>query len=373
MKGMLFKKCAAILLTALLISLCFNGCSVPKKSADGVVPGQSSDATTEKVVSNEEVKVNNRLFDPVKLEGKMIKWSSEALKISLEYPESYSLRVTPGSEDVFELTGPGEHDIKLKIMDEPQEKDPSKFIDTLNASFDRMELQGYQEFDRKFIDLGDSPGAYLEYKWNVMKRDFRTLELNVLKGDKQYVFLSVYLLKDDPSFLDISRAVLNSIEILPGNADLTAVKDEKKAGTGVPLRPLEGNTEPPVEQETFNEPTANQLSIGTFAVTAKSTGEIDAAVTILEEFGDKAVMADWNQVKSTYVTDFGAFFADEGIKDGEARWVTLDGAEFDGSRHYFIQRFDAGKPSDFGALDSVGSIYLGSWYGIEMPSLVLKK
>lgn len=373
MKGMLLKRCAVIFLAVLWIVLSAYGCGASKKAADETAPGKFGEATTQQKEPSGKVKIEKKLFDSIKLEGKMIKWSSDALKIALEYPESYTLRVRPGTKDVVELTGPGEHDIEIVIMEEPEEMDPDKFIDAMKALFDRMDAQGYQEFERKFLDLNGSPAGYLDYKWNVMKRDFRTMRMDVLKDGTEYTFLTVYLLKNDPIFQEISRAVFNSIEILPGPIDLTAVKEEKVVGTGVPLYTTEANTDPPVEQETFNEPTANQVSIGTFAVTAKSTGEAEASAAILEEFGNKAVMADWNQVKSTYVTDFGAFFAENGIKDGEARWVTLDGAEFDGDRHYFIQRFDAGKPSDFGAIDSIGPIYLGSWYGIEMPSLILKK
>lgn len=366
------RKSISILLSVLLICMNFSGCGNSKDNAKESGPVKIGDAEAAKPKTGDTPDIEKRLFDSAKFSGKTIKWSSDALTVSLEYPESYSLRVTPGSDDILELTGPGEHDISLKFMPEPQEKDPALFISYMNASFDRMELQGYQEFDRRFMNMNGSPAAYLDYKWNVMKRDFRTMELNVLKGDKQYVFLTVYLLKDDNAFKEISRAVFNSIQILPGAADLAAVKEEMIKGTGVPLPPSQLPPDGPVQQGSSDEPTANQKPIGTFALTSKSTGETAAMDAIKAEFGNSARMADWNELKSTYTTDFGAFFAENGIKDQEARWVTLDGQEFNGNRHYFIQRFDAGKPDSFGAHDSIGPIYLGSWYGIEMPSLILK-
>lgn len=63
-----------------------------------------------------------------------------------------------------------------------------------------------------------------------------------------------------------------------------------------------------------------------------------------------------------------------GLQDREAAWVACGGKEyFMGNRHYFVLRFDSGPPADFWAHDQVGNIYLGSWYNIDIPVLVVKK
>jgi hypothetical protein len=90
-------------------------------------------------------------------------------------------------------------------------------------------------------------------------------------------------------------------------------------------------------------------------------------------FGDTASLADWSNIKSMIGSDnakLAEFYLQIGLSDEAAAWVSKDGNRFySGNRHYFIQRFSNGKPASFLAHDQIGSLYLGSWYGISVSFL----
>ncbi len=90
-------------------------------------------------------------------------------------------------------------------------------------------------------------------------------------------------------------------------------------------------------------------------------------------FGWNAHLVDWDELKAKIgddLTKLAEFYRQIGLRNQEAAWVCKGGERFQTSyRHYFIQRFDEGKPLGFLAFDSIGSLYLGSWYDIYINIL----
>ncbi len=121
--------------------------------------------------------------------------------------------------------------------------------------------------------------------------------------------------------------------------------------------------------------TTGVLAVDTFRLTPyqyAETEDLSAAVKSL--FGENAVLADWNDIKNYVGSDLKKlvrFYQLIGLQDQKAALVNWNGEGFwsGTDRHYFIQRFDNGAPIDFLAHDQIGSLYLGSWYGITMNAL----
>lgn len=276
------------------------------------------------------------------------------------------MTVNPGEDDLVTVSGPGQLEINLRII-KPESKTESEFKKTMEATFDRMpdSTNGFQEYRRKLFDINGHPAAYIEYKWNVMKNDFRVLELNVMKGQHQYVLVTTYLLKDDNNYLPAAQAVFDSFRLLDGEPDLTALKAEESDEASKDWG-----------QSTKQQGSGGQSTESTklvLAFTQKTCNEKMVLDTIRSEFGDQAKLADWTQLKQQYSDALPAELARLGLDDKEAAWVANEGLEFaSGNRHYFIQRFDSNRPADFFAHDQVGTISLGSWYNMELPVLVVK-
>lgn len=107
-----------------------------------------------------------------------------------------------------------------------------------------------------------------------------------------------------------------------------------------------------------------------YRVTKGRYSEKDAMMGVLEEYGQFAEMADWNDIKALYGDDITAFLDEAGVKVDVDVWVQYGGQRFDGDRHYFLARISAPR-EDFLLYDKIGNkAWLGSWYGIEMPVLV---
>ncbi|MDR3667297.1 MAG: T9SS type A sorting domain-containing protein [Ignavibacteriaceae bacterium] len=89
-------------------------------------------------------------------------------------------------------------------------------------------------------------------------------------------------------------------------------------------------------------------------------------------FGNTSILANWDQIKIKYGNNLSSFYLAIGLKDSGCAIVQVSGQEFyNGSnRHFYIQRCDAGLPyPSFLAHDQIGSLYLGSWYGLNMNLL----
>ncbi len=109
----------------------------------------------------------------------------------------------------------------------------------------------------------------------------------------------------------------------------------------------------------------------------RSTGsyqETDDLVGVIRtEFGEGARLADWTELKRWHADDARGWAEDAEIEiNDNATWVQRDGQRtVDGTRYYFVQRFDGAKPPYFKIHDELGggTLVLGSWYGIAAAVL----
>jgi hypothetical protein len=104
--------------------------------------------------------------------------------------------------------------------------------------------------------------------------------------------------------------------------------------------------------------------------TSSETSNLEQVVQSL--FGSRASLADWKDIK-THVAANGItkFYQLIGFPEGQTGLLKRNGSRIhEGSRHYYIQRFDSGPPASWTVHDKVGSAYLGSWYGLSMSVIV---
>ncbi|MFO7881228.1 MAG: hypothetical protein R6U52_01665 [Kosmotogaceae bacterium] len=85
-----------------------------------------------------------------------------------------------------------------------------------------------------------------------------------------------------------------------------------------------------------------------------------------KEFGSTAVLADWEDIKSSYGNNIEAFCNDIGLEVGEiySAFVIRDGDNtYEKDRQYYITRFNGDKPGGYLAHDNIDNNYLclGSW------------
>ncbi len=125
-----------------------------------------------------------------------------------------------------------------------------------------------------------------------------------------------------------------------------------------------------------DEPTDNgglytPMSYG-YKVTQSRYSEEDAMLGVLNEFGQYAEMADWNDIKLAYGDDFAAFLDDAGVNSQEDVWAQHGGERYyNQSRHYFLAYVNGTAREGFLKHDQVGDIaWLGSWYDIDLRVLV---
>jgi hypothetical protein len=94
--------------------------------------------------------------------------------------------------------------------------------------------------------------------------------------------------------------------------------------------------------------------------------------TIFDEFGQSAIVADWEALKEAYGDKLPEALGRMGFENGQCAWLRArDSFNWTPDRYYFIQRFDEGAPSSFLVHDRVGTIYLGSWRDIPARVLLL--
>ncbi len=102
------------------------------------------------------------------------------------------------------------------------------------------------------------------------------------------------------------------------------------------------------------------------------TEDLNAAV--VAEFGSGYRLADWTDVRAA-AGNATAWADSVGLTDQATALVSSGGLRFDGSRQYFIERFNNHMPySGFLVYDQIDSslIVLGSWYGLHMPILAVR-
>jgi hypothetical protein len=110
-----------------------------------------------------------------------------------------------------------------------------------------------------------------------------------------------------------------------------------------------------------------------FVLTQGYYTETQAMDGVLDEFGQTAEMANWEEIKQRYANRFELFLNSLAVKANEDIWLLYKKSGFDGNRHYFLARI-AGQPrADFKRYDRVGDeAWLGSWYGIKLRIMVKK-
>ncbi|MCK9618042.1 MAG: hypothetical protein M0R21_09440 [Lentimicrobiaceae bacterium] len=108
------------------------------------------------------------------------------------------------------------------------------------------------------------------------------------------------------------------------------------------------------------------------------TNNIEQAV--VNEFGSNYRIADWNDIVSYCQSNSPDQFINNlnwQLGEENSFIVIWNGQHFynNGTRHFYISRFDHNKPIHYLAHDNIDNhhIDLGSWYGLNMPILCIKK
>ena len=100
----------------------------------------------------------------------------------------------------------------------------------------------------------------------------------------------------------------------------------------------------------------------------------DLAAAILTEFGPRATLLDWSDLKRRWGDEIRGWADETGFVPGAiSGWVQRDGQRlFDEKRCYFVHRFDGVKPDYYMVHDECGGLTLdlGSWYLSQNPILV---
>ncbi len=121
----------------------------------------------------------------------------------------------------------------------------------------------------------------------------------------------------------------------------------------------------------YGDKTSTESGSITLRITTQTCRE-GLVLNLVKDLNDGSKIADWFEIRRYFGSSLPEELERAGLSDKQAVWVTLNKQEFrpQGNRHYFIQRFDDGKPPDFLAHDQVGNIYLGSWYDLDIPVLI---
>lgn len=111
---------------------------------------------------------------------------------------------------------------------------------------------------------------------------------------------------------------------------------------------------------------------------AKHSEKEDLDALCRSEFGASFGLADWNDVVAfARSQSVGRFVEAIGLPVGEAgAMISLDGKRFfGGTRQYYLSRFDGAKPGHYLSHANVGGHQLdvGSWYGLSMPCLCVRR
>ena len=123
---------------------------------------------------------------------------------------------------------------------------------------------------------------------------------------------------------------------------------------------------------TSTQTTGDEIGVTDFfyQVTQGRYSDQNAMMGVLDEYGQYAEMADWNDIKALYGDNMTTFLIEAGVEADNDVWVQCGGERYIGNRHYLLARPSAAR-SDFYIYDQVGNeAWLGSWADIELPVLV---
>lgn len=361
--------------------LTLNSCSGSRDEASGA--SQPSSSPGEKKESS--------FLGIGKFPGSVDSWSNEAIRLSFNYPAEGRVKVDPDLNETLRIEYTQDLVVALYLK-KSKTNNPAEFKKLMNEEIDRMPgyTGGFREIRRGFSTVSGLPAAYVEYLWKVMRQDFHVHALWIWNQDYQYEFVAQFLESKYEKMNPVALAILNSIKILKGPVNpqgLTAA--DSRDGSQFDLHKFlhgsgteeAGNTAEKGETTGKKEPgkvlseKERYYNYGPVLALSKSTGKQNSVQMIIEaEYGDKAVLADWEYLKKEIGEQLPLALMSAGLQDGQAAWVSYRNNEyFMGNRHYFVQRFDSGAPKGFLAHDRVGNMYLGSWYDLDIPVLVVRK
>ena len=123
--------------------------------------------------------------------------------------------------------------------------------------------------------------------------------------------------------------------------------------------------------------TGRSLKVGDFRISsAKYSEKEDLDEMIKNEFGDQYRLADWNEIL-TFRMNIEEWADSLGLKAGEENSLQIsnDGYRIWLGRQYYISRFNHDKPGEYLAHDAINYhfVCLGSWYGLNMRVLAVRK
>ncbi|MFZ5974834.1 MAG: hypothetical protein ACOYU3_05420 [Bacillota bacterium] len=112
----------------------------------------------------------------------------------------------------------------------------------------------------------------------------------------------------------------------------------------------------------------------TYKLTSGKYGAEDVEAGVKKEFGYKASLADWSNLKREYAGQADAFLTGLGVKHNEDIWVSRNYSPYyKGERHYFLAKIDGVKRDGFLIHDrwDGDTVWLGSWSGMKIRAIVL--
>jgi len=382
-RGAGMRACRKLLFTFFVILLCFfmSACSSPGGKVVTKKNG-STDSTTATATATKTDGSGNTSTSTSPDGGTWPQWKNDALQLSFNYPPDARITVTPDGGSLVDIYISDNVSVGIRIV-EAQSKNEAEFVQEMKRRFTvgyPDSLNDFLEYTANYNKVSGYPAAYIEYRWNVMKTDMRTMEQSVLKGKYEITMYCVYKLSDDSLYLDTAREIIGSLKILSGEIKLNSLSSnqgvqpkETTAGQTTGTSTAADGSKP---ADSSGGAPGSDLKLFTkypIALTGPTCDETGVQKTIGAEFGKDVSIADWEFLKSAYGEMLPAVMADLGLENEGIAWVSRGGEEFVSSNnHYFIQRFDSGKPAGFLAYDRIDSIYLGSWYGLNIRVLAYK-
>jgi hypothetical protein len=121
--------------------------------------------------------------------------------------------------------------------------------------------------------------------------------------------------------------------------------------------------------EKVTKTTKYLLTRGKYAETS------DLLTAVRNEYGSRAEIADWAEIKREYSGKSGELIRELGLGIGQGESVLIQNngkRYYSGSRHYFLTRFDGEVPSWYAVHDEIDgyTLVLGSWYDVEYRIIV---
>ncbi|RAM58086.1 hypothetical protein DS66_10175 [Mesotoga sp. SC_3PWM13N19] len=213
----------------------------------------------------------------------------------------------------------------------------------VNGSWEHLELALCELYSQMYSAelgkdfFGEKVQKFVVWKSNERKETIKTFEsdISTVRGFIEYIFASDEILERFSQFYDSS---------LP---------DEKETTT----------------TQTSEKTTNYLLTRGKYEETS------DLLTAVRNEYGSRAEIADWAEIKREYSGRTGELIRELGLGIGQDESVLIQNngkRYYSGSRHYFLTRFDGEVPSWYAVHDEIDgyTLVLGSWYDVEYRIIV---